>query len=257
MNIIQQFIKSFYAPKTVAAFRFQKFGKSILYVFFLMLIASVPVGVLTSVSFYNSFNELRDSMSEDIPDFKLENGLLSADMEKPYIDKDNDFTFIFDTTGEVKPDDVEEYNNVVALLKDEAIVVDPSGMQRMQYSTFGNISMTKDELLDLSKNIEGLLPVLIPIILVIAYIFQTGLKFIGISVLASIGLIFKNTMQRNLTYKQLWVLSAYAVTLPTIFFAIMGLLRITVSLDFLLYWFVAIMMLYLIIKEVPKPKKRA
>ncbi|QFT89863.1 hypothetical protein FIU87_14460 [Bacillus sp. THAF10] len=43
MNLFSQFIISLYSPKTMATFRFQGIGKTILYIFFLVLVTSIPL----------------------------------------------------------------------------------------------------------------------------------------------------------------------------------------------------------------------
>ena len=84
---------------------------------------------------------------------------------------------------------------------------------------------------------------------------MTGLKFIGVSVLALIGLLLKGKHLTSIHYRHLWGLSSYAVTIPTIFFAITDFLKIMIPFSFLIYWASAILILYLTIKEIPVPKK--
>ena len=55
-------------------------------------------------------------------------------------------------------------------------------------------------------------------------------------------------------YRHLWRLSAYAVTLPTIFFTIMEALKTIVPGGFLIHWFVAVIMLMLTLKELNTEK---
>ncbi|MCA0986053.1 DUF1189 domain-containing protein [Guptibacillus algicola] len=255
MNIFKQLFYSLYSPKMMARFRFQKLGKPILYVFLLMAIASVPVGILTTVTFTNAYGELKSHI-KDVPDFELVEGELSSDQDEPFIKKDNGDTFLFDTTGETKPDDIERYQSVTAFLGDRMIIKDSGTVQEFSYNNFSTMSFTKQEVIELSENLDDLLPIFIPLVIFVVYLLQTGLKFIGVTVLATIGLLLKNITQRKVSYKQLWVLSAYAVTIPTLFFAIMSLLRTQVPFGFLLYWLVATMLLFMVIKEIPLPKKR-
>ncbi|WP_270179295.1 DUF1189 domain-containing protein [Alkalihalobacillus sp. CinArs1] len=255
MNIFKQLFYSLYSPKMMARFRFQKLGKPILYVFLLMLLASVPVGILTTVTFTNAYDELKSHIS-DVPEFKLVDGTLSADQDEPYITKEDGETFIFDATGETKPDDVEGYQTVIAFLGDRIMIKDSGTLQEFDYSNFSTMSFTKSDVIELSQTLDDLLPIFIPLVIFVVYLLQTGLKFIGVTVLATIGLTLKNMTKRRVSYKQLWILSAYSVTIPTLFFTIMSLLRTQVPFGFLVYWFVAILLLYMVLKEIPLPKKR-
>ncbi|KMM37810.1 DUF1189 domain-containing protein [Guptibacillus hwajinpoensis] len=255
MNVFKQLYYSLYSPKMMARFRFQKLGKPILYVFLLMLLTSVPVGIITAVSFTNAYDELKTYMNE-VPEFTLEDGKLTSEQSEPLIRNRDGQTFIFDSTGETKPDDALEYDAVIAFLEDRIVVNDGGTSQEFDYSNFSTMTLTKQDVSELSQNLDSLLPIFIPLLIFVVYLFQTGLKFIGITVLATIGLLLRSISKRKVSYKQLWVLSVYAVTIPTVFFAIMATLKTSVPLGFLLYWFIAIMLLYLTIKEIPLPKKR-
>jgi Protein of unknown function (DUF1189) len=239
----------------MARFRFQKLGKPILYVFLLMLLSSVPIGIITAVSFTNAYEDLKTHMG-DLPEFTLDDGTLKSEQSEPLIKKEDGNTFIFDATDEIKPDDVDSYESAIAFLKDRIIVMDSGTRQEFNYSNFSSMTFTKQDVSELTQNLDNLLPIFIPLLIFIVYLFQTGLKFIGITVLATIGLLLKSLAGRKASYKQLWVLSVYSVTIPTLFFTIMALVKTTVPFGFLLYWFVAIMLLYLTIKEIPLPKKR-
>ncbi|WP_217608720.1 DUF1189 family protein, partial [Bacillus sp. GbtcB15] len=81
-------------------------------------------------------------------------------------------------------------------------------------------------------------------------------KFIEVSFLAVIGLILKNAQRKTLNYQQLWKLSAYSITLSTIFFTNMRALVITVPSEFLVNWFVNFIILFHVLKEIP-PRKTA
>ena len=255
MNVFKQMYYSLFSPKMMARFRFQKLGKPILYVFLLMLLSSVPIGIITAVSFTNAYEDLKTHM-EDLPEFTLEDGTLKSDQSEPLIKKEDGNTFIFDATDEIKPDDVDSYESAIAFLKDRIIVMDSGTSQEFNYSNFSSMTFTKQDVSELTQNLDNLLPIFIPLLIFVVYLFQTGLKFIGITVLATIGLLLKSLAGRKASYKQLWVLSVYSVTIPTLFFTIMALVKTTVPFGFLLYWFVAIMLLYLTIKEIPLPKKR-
>lgn len=220
-----------------------------------MLLSSVPIGIMTAVSFTDAYENLKAHMSE-LPDFTLEDGSLSSEQSAPLIKDEDEKTFIFDATGEIKPDDMDSYDSAIAFLKDRIIVMDTGTRQEFDYSNFSSMTFTKQDVNELTNNLDDLLPIFIPLLIFVVYLFQTGLKFIGITVLATIGLLLKSLVSRKASYKQLWILSVYSVTIPTLFFTIMALIKTTVPFGFLLYWFVAIMLLYLTIKEIPLPKKR-
>lgn len=256
MNIFKQFGKSLYSPKDVALFRFQGIGKTIGYVFLLMFISTLITSISLGVDFLNWASITNSKMINDLPNFELKNGNLTSELNSPMIKEDieSGFTFIFDTTGEVTGSDVLKYPNAIALLKKEAVFVNETEPQRIPYSSFGDITLTKDSIVGFTDKLDSIVLVILPILFIFIYLFQSSLKFIGNSFLALIGLMVAKQMNRKLRYQNLWILSAYAVTIPTLFFAITDALKITIPFAFLLYWATAIIVLYLIVKEIPKAK---
>lgn len=255
MNVFKQLLKSFVSPKDMAAFRFQGIGKTILYVFLLMFIASIPSAISMTILINSWLDDASAILKDEVPAFEIDNGELTSELQEPVIKENPEFTFVFDSTGELTSSDVEQYNDAFALLKEEVVLITQNDLQAIPYSDLTGFTISKDKLIQYTEKIDVLLYIIIPIIFVIMYIFQTGLKFIGISFLALIGLILNNVMKRNENYKKLWVMSAYAVTIPTIFFAITDAIGIVIPFSFLLYWITASTILYLILKEVPQPKQ--
>ncbi|WP_408006786.1 DUF1189 domain-containing protein [Pseudalkalibacillus sp. A8] len=256
MNIFKQFVMSLYSPKTIAMVRFQKIGKTIGYVFVMMLIAFIFVGTNIALSITNAINEFDQALKDDIPNFQFQNGELKSDISEPIIRQDGNQTIIFDTTGTITRDDLDQYSDVIAILEDRLIIVTAGSADTFDYGMMQDVSFQKSDIVNFLNSANTLLPLIISVIILISYIFMTALKFIGITVLALIGLILKNTMKRKLSYGQLWILSAYSVTLPTIFFAITESLSIIIPGQFLLYWAVAIFFLSQVIKFVPLPKPK-
>ncbi|PEA85158.1 hypothetical protein COL60_14600 [Bacillus pseudomycoides] len=157
MSVFTQLVKSLYSPKDMALFRFQKIGKTILYIMLLSLIATIP----------------------------------------------KTFTF---------------------------------------------------EKKDIISAIDSIYPILMLVVGIGIYLFQLFISFLGVTILAFIGSAMSD--QRKLSYTQIWTLTAYSYTIPTIFFIIMDLLKINVPWSFLLYTAIILIVLYLTIKEIPKPKEK-
>ncbi|WP_216830020.1 DUF1189 domain-containing protein [Alkalihalobacterium elongatum] len=256
MNIFKQLIRSLYSPKDIATFRFQGIGKTIFYIFLLMAIISIPSAISFSTTAYQGVNYLATSLEDEIPNFAFQNGVLTSDLTEPFIDGDEDGVFILDSTGQLTVADVSDYQNGLALLEREAVIITDGITETFRYRDLGNLNLTKEEISSLVNSIAEVLPVILTVFLLILYLFYTALKFIGVTVLALIGLMLKNKAQLNLKYRHLWILAAYTVTLPTAFFAFTEALGIIIPFSFLFYWAIAIFMLYRVLQYVPKPKPR-
>ncbi|WP_181186228.1 DUF1189 domain-containing protein [Alkalicoccus urumqiensis] len=253
MSIFQQLIKSIYSPETIAKFRMAKIGRTIGYVFLLMLIASIPMIISISM-FMSGLFQAGDQYLDDLPDFSIENGTLQSDEDAPVIDDDDDMTVIFDSTGELQVEDLEEYGNLVALLERELVFVAGANADVIAYQDFG-IDFSKSDLTGFYSTLSDLSFLIIGLVIVVVYLFNTGLKFIGIFTLSLIALAMKSSQAPQLKYRHCWVLAAYTVTLPTLLFALLEALGILIPFQFVIYWVIAAVMMNLVLRHVPKPKE--
>lgn len=257
MNIFKQFIKSLYSPKDIASFRFQGIGKTILYVFFLTLLSILPTVYFFSFAIVNGINAVEESINIELPDFQIEDGELHSEQNAPITINKDRFTVLFDSTGTIEKSKLSNSDNTIALLKDEFIFTAGGQQQSYSYSMLNNVTITKQDLADFLSSADSMLMIIIPLMAVVIYIFTVGMRFIEVSILALIGLLLKNIMDRkNIQYRHLWRISAYSVTLPTIFFTIMAILKTAVPNGAFINWFVAFMIIFLAIKEIPQPKKQ-
>ncbi|MBP2241637.1 hypothetical protein J2Z40_002209 [Cytobacillus eiseniae] len=256
MNIFKQFYKSLYSPKDIAQFHLQGIGKTILFVFCLTLLSILPVIFYFSSALINGMDAIQDSVKTDLPSFIIENGEMKTDLDVPKIINKDDFTIIFDSTGTVDEEELSNSDNTIALLKNDAYIISGGQSQSISYSMLNDLTLTNENLQELLATIDSSLVIIIPIVVVIIFIVTAGFKFFEISILAIFGLLFKKLLDVNIQYRHTWRLAAYSVTLPTIFFAIMDSIKTVVPNGALLHWFVALMMLFLTIKEIPREEKK-
>jgi hypothetical protein len=112
--------------------------------------------------------------------------------------------------------------------------------------------VSKDDAINLAGEIKSLF---VPVLIILIFLFSAAGKFIEVTLLAVLGIFIKNMQgKKNVPYRQLWNMAAYTVTLATVFFAIMTLLRTAVPSPVLLNWFVHFVILYLAVKEIPHKK---
>lgn len=255
MNIFKQLVVSLYSPKAIATFHNQGIGKTILYVFFLTLISLIPSFYYFNTSLTAGFHALQETVQEDLPTFTIENGELNSESEAPLTINKEDFTIIFDSTGTVNQKEIARADNAVFILKNEIAYSFAGTSESFQYEMLGDVTITKEDLLSLLTSFDSALPIMLPVTSAVIYLFSSAAKFIEVSVLALIGLAIKSMLVKKVSYRHLWRIAAYSITLPTIFFTIMEGLRTIVPSAFIIHWFVAIMMLLLTLKELPSQKE--
>jgi hypothetical protein len=256
MNLLKQFFKSLYSPKDIAKFRFQGIGKTILFVFLLTILSILPTTFQFTSVINNGLEMTKNALTEDVPPFIIENGQLSVESKTPYILEKKGINIIIDGTGSIEQNDLNQSETTIALLKHEFVFLAGGQAQSSSYSMFPEMKLTNQDIVQFIQSTEGLKYIFLPIMVLIIFIFSSGIKFIEVSILALMGLLVKNILKRNVPYRQAWRMAAYSVTLPTVFFAIMELLQTQVPNGFIINWFVSIMVLSLAMKEIPIKKQK-
>ena len=74
LNIFKQLWVSLYSPKDIASFQNQGIGKTILFVFFISLIAFLPSAFYFGTMIVNGIDAMHETVSEDLPAFEIKNG---------------------------------------------------------------------------------------------------------------------------------------------------------------------------------------
>ncbi|MTH52435.1 DUF1189 domain-containing protein [Bacillus mangrovi] len=254
LNLFKQFIKSLYSPRDIASFRFQGIGKSILYVFLLCLLSIVPASVYGSIVISGGI-AAAEKASTSLPDFTIQNGQLTAETDKPVEMKQGDIILVLDPTGTFTRNEIEQKQNAIGILKDEFVFATNGISQVLPYSGAGDIAVNKDQLVSLAQQAGDLQAAFIGGFVFILYLISSFSKFVEVTVLALLGLIIRNMLRKKISFKQSWVMAAYAVTLATIFFTVMSALQASVPSQGLVLWFVHVVILYLAVKEVPSKKE--
>lgn len=250
MNIFKQLITSIYSPKTIATFQFQGIGKAILYVFLLSLLATLPIAIQLQNTLKNGIDDFENILRDELPDFSIKNGTLLSDEQNPIEIRTDQFIIVFDPSDTYSDSDIEKKGDAIAFLKKKFVFISNGIPQSFDYKML-NRDLTKAAILDFMKQIDHIVPIFIPILLVIMYLFNSVTKFIEITILALFGLFYKNNMNRTLNFKQVWIISAYSTTMATIFFTLMNAFQLIVPFAFVINWFVCLIILHLVIKEIP------
>lgn len=255
INIFKQFYKSLYSPRDIASFQMQGIGKTILYVFLLTLLSVLPTIYYTNSAINTAVKVAEETIKEDLPDFHIENGVLSSLEEQPITINKGNFTFIFDSTGVIDVDNLSKTGDTLAFLQREMVLSAGGEANSVSYSMMAIDLLSKQDIISFIESSDSMMAIILSIFSILIYLFSSGLKFIEISFLAVIGILIKNIVKKKLEYRRLWRMTAYSVTLPTVFFTIMALFQTHVPFGSLINWFVSLTVLLLAIQEVQEPKQ--
>ncbi|MBU4128561.1 DUF1189 domain-containing protein, partial [bacterium] len=96
------FIKTW---KSVTSFRFykeiafQKITKSIGYFFLFIFLITLVLSMKYSTALIQGMGEVSKELGDRLPEIRIENGVVSTDVQEPFTIEEKDFIFIIDTTG--------------------------------------------------------------------------------------------------------------------------------------------------------------
>jgi len=254
MNVFKQLYVSLYSPKDIATFRYQGLGKTIFFVFVLSLLSILPASYYFSMMIKDSIYAVKQTVSTEIPAFEIKDGKLKIESDEPIIIHKEGFTIFIDDSGILTPSKVaNQTTNGLAFLQSEFVVISAGNAQSSPYTFIEGNNETISSWLDKA---DRLLWIFLSIMIFIFYIIAAVILFIKITIFSIFGLVLKNAFRKPLRYRQVWTITAYCVTLPTIFFTIMDFFQATVPFSMSLNWFIIFILLFLTLKEIPHEQEQ-
>jgi hypothetical protein len=250
MVIWHQFVTSFISPKSIVKFVNTRMVTVFGYVTFLMLITLIPAGIMTSTVISNTVSQFQQYVSgDDIPDFTLQNGVLTSDQAEPIVTEGDTDRFIFDTTGQFRPQDIIDGPPTFAILSEQLIIKNNDRTQIVNYKDFQELQLTKTQVVRFVDTLAGMKWIFIVIFLFISFTFLWALKLFGITFVALIGIALNHSLHNKIPFARLWVLSAYAVTLPTVTDRIFATFGIAIPFWLVIYLIGCLVILYIVLRE--------
>lgn len=250
MSFFQWFIKSLYERKVIAYSRFRQMVSTIWHILFVVFIASIPFFVQFNVQMFQGVNHLEQTLQHDLPPFSIQNGKL-------YTNESESFHLVHGDVGSIIIDPNAKSSNAldqhvkgIALVSDKVIILDRGQVQAIPYTLLGIQNLSNEDLVKKVSDLKSFLPVLLIIMTIGSYLGLLGTVFLGITVLGAFGLLLRG--KRNLPYRQLWVMTAHALTFPLIVLYWIDTLLFSVpTFIFLLATYIV---LYVAIRTIPLPK---
>jgi len=247
MNIFVQLIKSLYSPKDIATYRNQGMWKTIFYILLLGVICLIPPIIITSI-LVNHISTGVNHVMENLPDFEIKDAQLESSLEEPVYFDEGELTIIFDSTGTITESNIKSKFDSIGFLKNGVVFNFDGNVDTIEYKSIELYELSKSDIESAIHSVQSL----VPLFYVGMVIFILAGLFFNVTILAVVGLIIRRALQISISYGQLWKLSAYAITLATVFFTIMSALQISIPFSGIINWAVFVIMLYLTLKEVKK-----
>ncbi|WP_027963447.1 DUF1189 family protein [Halalkalibacillus halophilus] len=248
VNMIKRFSWSIHNFKKASALRIEKVGKSIWYLLLFMLLLTIPYVTTLVIDANQSLNQLQDN--EEIQDlsFTYQRSGLSYDGSEDVIEHHN-LAIVFDESLITEVD-----QDTVLLMQEEqgTLFTNRNSYTFLYESMFANgESFTIEQL---GSELLNFILVLMILSTAIYYCLSVFIKLAEITLLAFGGFIINRNLKRNVNYAQLWKLSVYAITIPTIIVTTIQTTGMNQNYSGVIFWIGSFIILYMILSKVPKKK---
>lgn len=215
-----------------------KLSITIKYILKLVLIFAIITTIAITVKINNVVINFAQVFKNECPEFKIENNNLVIEAEnKEFVSKDESdfFGFVINTEKDSLEGiaEIEGCQTVFAILKDKIILRNSSSMETSityaQISEENDLSIiNKQTIVDFinTKNIAIIISIFALTFAILLFIIYLIELIIDILLLSIIGLLFSKIIGINFKYKQIFNMSAYAITLSFVLYTIYMLVNI-------------------------------
>lgn len=227
MNIFKEMGLAVYSFKSYKEFLKNRKGKVFLFSIVVMLIYFFIKMVIPFLMLNGS--GLASVIKENVPDFRLENGVLWVE-EEVQIDDGDTCVWIDTDPDEVfyDADEMEEYyddyTNVWLMDSEKMLIKSNNNNMQQFYFADMDAEFSKEDLMALVPSFYFIMV----IILIICYVVMTALFFFGVLFVALLGMIVASCMRYQLTFGQLYLLGVYSRVLPLLIKALVSYLPFTI-----------------------------
>ncbi|WP_203361739.1 DUF1189 domain-containing protein [Bacillus sp. REN10] len=256
MNIFQRFIKSLYSPKHIGFFRLQGIGQTISHVFFVMFISCLPFMTYFTYMAISGLTNLQTSIEKDLPSFTIEDGTLTSSDAQTKVIQNGQTEIIFDPVGSISAADLENKEQVIALLKHDIVLSIHGQTQSFPYLFPTETNVTNKQMLSYIDTLQSYLVIFLPVLFLIYYLFVAAVGFMKVSIFAALGSLMNKGLKRKIEYRHSFRIAAYAITPSIVIMTLFDFARIQFPYSFLLDWLLTAVMIYVAIRSIPLPKSK-
>ena len=221
----------------VSNFKFYKqakdfqMGKGMKYIFSFIFLITLILTVKTAYDVRGGLNIAAEWTKENLPVIEIQKGIVSVDAKQPFKIIEEGFALIIDTTGEITS--LDGYETGVLLMKDKLIY------KENEYKTETH-DLSNVEELKIDENFMNTLKrnaawIVFPFVLLWFFIRFCIAKFLQISILSLIFLPISAIANIKLNYRQLFIMSIYAITAGTILGALLEFFGIALPFFSIIY----------------------
>lgn len=257
INIFKCFIYSIAGFDKYRILLRQSMGKAVGYLMLLAFLMSAVVFVPFYSMTYEISNSALSYVIEKIPDFRLYEGRLEVYGEMPIVFDEGDVPVVIDTSPGAEDRILSQYDIVFLFTDSKMVMKNYVNRQEYPFSAFNGLDITKDSLTEAMPIIKAYINIIFIISAVFLVIIFVGAKFISALIVSIIGLIANSSSKTNLSYKNIFKLSMFSMTLPLVICTVIDALMINIPLMSALFYIGSGIYIYGAIRSIKKELEAA
>ncbi|MGI6669917.1 MAG: DUF1189 domain-containing protein [Acetivibrionales bacterium] len=226
----------------------QSTSKAVVYLLLLSLILSLAVYLPGIINYNNIIDNLIANFNTTVPDFRLANGRLEVDGKMPIILNKETYAIIIDTSPNADERILDEYDTAMLITSDKVIQKNFADKATVDLDMLQGVVMTK-------ASIKQALPVMKPlgiIVFIFIMLYFICSRFVRALFISVIGIIINAAKRTGLSYRSIFKLSVYSMTLPLLLFTILNLVPVIIPFRWFLFNIIAAIYLYNAIGNIRK-----
>jgi hypothetical protein len=228
INIFKCFIYSITGFDRYRVLLRQSMGKAVGCLILLSLLMSAVIFIPFFTMTYDVSNKALSYITEKLPDFRLSEGRLEVYGEMPIVFEEGDVPVVIDTTPGAEDSILNQYDTVFLITDSKMVIKNYVNRQEYPFSAFDGLDIKKDTLIKAMPIIKAYINIIYIFSAILLAIIFTGAKFISALVVSIIGLIANSSSRTNLTFKSIFKLSMFSMTLPLIICTVIDALMINI-----------------------------
>lgn len=255
MKFLKNIIKSIYSPEFYSKIPESKLKSAFLYFFGLaLLLSTITILINYSQVIFNSENQFKNIAKELISSYPnklvvtIKDSKISTNVEEPYFIKYNGnnssilgkkYFVVIDTKTTYSEEQFKTYDALLWVTKDSILEMDPTTGKVVseKIENVPNISITKERVEILEKNISPYYKYIGLVLAIIAFVFNfLGYSFnlIFLFGFALIVMFLSIAFRKNWSYLESYKVGMYALTIGLILNVIQGTITSSWNLIFVL-----------------------
>ncbi len=232
------FSRLYYSITSFDKYRYflrQSTSKAVVYLLLITMFIAVIVSVQAGIQSGKIIDDIITGISGKIPDFQLADGKLEVNGKMPIIIDDGTTPIIIDTSPNVDEKILDGYDSAILITSDKIISKSYVNKSVTDLSQFKGMVINR-------QMIQQSLPLIKPFVniaIVFVGIFIVCGKFITALIVSLFGMIINSARNTRLTYRSIFKISVYSMTLPLILGAVLDLALPQFLFKWLLFYIIS------------------